>query len=183
MKRKYRHFFDVIDGQENWLNLQCDKGLRLICADEFSYDFRPCAPSEYEYRVVAVSYALPEKALQIQIALEELHLHVVQKSMKNLGLILLIAERKADGTPFEVNLDLEDGIRYYRKTRSIFMTADILLCMLLFLEIAIGTAFAGRNLVHILLGLLIFFLSIESIKYTEIVRSSVLRRSLSEHIL
>ncbi len=50
-KRVFKVFFNTLNGQENWLNHMATRGYRLTKTSLFYYEFKPCLPNEYNYRV------------------------------------------------------------------------------------------------------------------------------------
>ena len=54
-KRVYKCFLNVIKGQEDWLNQMAEFGYHLTKTHLFYYEFEPCQPNEYSYRVQFVA--------------------------------------------------------------------------------------------------------------------------------
>lgn len=184
-RRIYKVFFNALSGQEAWLNAQCSSGWRLVGAKGWKYEFEPCTPGQYCYRVEFVADYSLQQLKEYTNLLDELDIRHFSKAAnvgkvsfgsarlralgRNSAIIatspgivnheLLILEKEQDGKPFEVHSDLESKLNYLRKIRNTYCISTALL-----LIIAVtGTAkltFMGQDYSYILYPFQIVFKSI-----------------------
>lgn len=154
-KKVYRYFFDMVEGQERWLNEMAAKGFRLIGVTRLCYEFESCTPSEYLYQVEFVADKSYGQLQDYRRFLQEMGFRSFSKSMKlnysfgriqwrpyakGAGMLatspgsinkeLLIVEKKSDGKPFSLHTDSDDLIRYYRSIRNAYLYAALMLAIL-----------------------------------------------------
>lgn len=156
--KKIRYFGAAIKSQEKWLNKMAINGHRLKHITRLGYEFEPCNPCEYEYRVEFVGEKSYKEARKYKQFLEEIGYRSFFKNLNlnySVGKIrwrpwandsgqiatspgsynneLLIVERKKNDTKnrgfFELHTDLSDLIRYYSKIRNMYLSI-FLLCVL-----------------------------------------------------
>lgn len=87
----FKYFFDVIDGQQKWLNEMADQGYRLTRVSNFSFHFEACEPHQYQYHVELVT----EKSYPALIRRQELLMEQGLRSFsKNISLNLSAGKAK-----------------------------------------------------------------------------------------
>lgn len=146
MGKAFKVFFGDPESQEHWLNGKSDAGQRLKSASKLFYEFEPCKPGEYRYRVEWVIDKSKQELLAYREFLEEMGLRTVSKNFGfgsysygkvRLGFTggkpvvrtapgtinseLLIVEKKNDGKPFDLFTARSDKLSYYRKIRDSFL--------------------------------------------------------------
>lgn len=161
-----------MERQERWLNNLSDEGWRLVRVGKLSYEFEPCPPGAYRYRVDFVGHLPAGRQKDYRSLLRELGYRVMSKNLnlnwsaghvrfrpwaKGAGKLsaspgsfnreLLIIEKENDGAPFELHTAPEDLREYYRYQRNMYATTALLglaFALVLFYQEAIagGTAFA-----------------------------------------
>lgn len=181
-KRIFRYFGGLLKRQEQWLNEMAAKGYRLAGTTRFFYDFEPCEPSEYEYRVEFAAGMAYQDRLEYREFLHSLGYRTFWKNVSlnisfgkakfrpwangtgklavspgSYGKELLILEKKRDGRPFELHTDTADKIDYYRTLRSAWLTAGTA-GLLLLLAVVLG--WLPRSVYTIFGGAVLFVLGI-----------------------
>lgn len=146
MGRAFKVFFGDPESQERWLNGKSDTGQRLKSTSRLFYEFEPCQPGEYRYRVEWVIDKSKQELLAYREFLEEMGLRAVSKNFGfgsysygkvRLGFAggkpilrtapgtinseLLIVETKNGGKPFDLFTVRSDKLAYYRKIRDSFL--------------------------------------------------------------
>lgn len=151
-KRVFKVFLNVLNGQENWLNDMATRGYRLTKTSLFYYEFEPCLPNEYSYRVQFVANQSYQELLEYKQYLKDLEIQTFSKNI-NIGKLsfgeirfrpyatrkgmlatspgminkeLLILEQKTSQKPFLIYTSLEDLIDYYKLLRRTFLSIDLL---------------------------------------------------------
>ncbi|MDD3222080.1 MAG: DUF2812 domain-containing protein [Lachnospiraceae bacterium] len=144
--RKYRYFWGMMKSQEQWLNKMAKEGWRLIQTGKLSYDFEPCEPGAYVYRLEFVAQKSWNESKKYQIFLEEMGYKVWTKNINlnwSMGKIrwrpygegagqistnpgsynkeLLIVEKEDDGQPFELHTANADKAKYYGYMRNVWL--------------------------------------------------------------
>ena len=71
-KKCYRYFGGLLNRQERWLNRMAAAGWRLVGTGKLCYEFEPCEPGAYEYRVEFVGQMAYEKSRDYRAFLKEL---------------------------------------------------------------------------------------------------------------
>lgn len=148
MSVKYVRFFGGLIGlQEKWLNKMANKGYRLIKTTKATYEFEPCSPGAYQYKVEFVAHRSAQSAQEYANFLEDCGYKVFFKNMNldyNAGLKvkgrlwadkggkiatnwgafnreLLIVEKANDGTPFQLHTTYDDQKAYYVNMRKPYL--------------------------------------------------------------
>lgn len=172
-KKCFRFFGGLLKTQENWLNRMSENGWRLTSVRKLTYEFEPCDPGEYEYRVEFVAHQSYDSSRDYRDFLEELGYRVFYKNINlnySLGKVryrpwaqkggriatsettynreLMIVEKRRDGKPFELHTSYSDLARYYREIRGPWL--------FLFLLFALGAVWKGSFLLALcsLMGLI-----------------------------
>ena len=205
-KKICKYFFNSIDGQERWLNEMAAKGFKLIKTTRAMYEFQSCNPLEYEYCVEFVADKSYKQLMKYRDFLEEMGFQSFTKNMnmnysvgkirfrpwaKGAGMIatspgsfnkeLLILEKKRDGKPFEIHIDLDDLVGHYRNIRNAYFYVDIMIIVL----IAFGStshyflgpfAIFGKSAIAVLAILFTFL----SIKYSMLIHDYKEKRKINE---
>lgn len=167
-KRVYKCFLNVIKGQENWLNQMAESGYRLTKTHLFYYEFEPCQPNEYSYRVQFVADKSYAELLDYKQFLKDLGIQTFSNNInmgklsfseirlrpyvKGWGLLatspgtinkeLLILEKKRTNQPFNIYTTAEDIIQHYKMIRRAYLsTALIVLIAYLYSQNAIFALF------------------------------------------
>lgn len=143
MRTRYRRFFGgLLLTQERWLNRMAAKGLRLVAVHRLVYEFVPCKPGQYEYKVEYIGQKSASDAADYRIFLQDMGYTVFFKNINlnySVGKVywrpwsekggriatnatthnreLLIIGREADGTPFDLHTTHEDKAKYLRALR------------------------------------------------------------------
>jgi len=135
----YRFYGGLLAMQENWLNQMAAKGMRLTGVGKLRYEFTPCDPGQYQYRVEFIGEKSRENAEDYAHFLEDCGYRVFFKNINlnysvgkvtwrpwaepggrlatnatTYGRELLIVEKEADGQPFQLHTSYEDQLRYCR---------------------------------------------------------------------
>ena len=140
--RRYRFFGGLLMSQVKWLNKMAMKGFRLRHVGTLLYEFEPCSPGQYAYRIEFVGKKSPADSRSYRSFLEDMGYTVFCKNM-NLNYAfgkmrfrpwadkgariatnnttfnreLFLVEKEQDGRPFELHTSYEDQIAYYRSLR------------------------------------------------------------------
>jgi len=146
-KRVFRYFMGFLDAQEKWINEMAADGWRLVKTSTLFYEFEPCEPGSYEYRVEFVGALSYGRIRDYQGFLSGLGYKVLTKNLnlnisfgkvrwrpfgRGIGQIvtspggynkeILIIEKKADGESFDVHSDYDGLIAYYQSIRGMYIT-------------------------------------------------------------
>lgn len=186
-RKKFRYFMSFFDTQEKWINKMAANGLRLVGTSTFYYEFEPCNPNSYEYRIEFVGAMPYSKTQDYKKFLAELGYKVFTKNL-NLNLSfgkirwrpyghtggqivtspggynneIFIIEKKRDGKSFELHTNYEDIINYYRSIRNIY--SSLLLVVFVFLALKFFTIVS--TLSYALIVIVILLLLIPTILYS-----------------
>ena len=164
-KKVYRFFFMFLEKQERFLNRMAGNGWRLLKTTRLSYEFAPCPPGEYEYKVVFIGEKSYRDNKGCRAFFEDMGYRVFTKSANlnfSVGKMrwrpygkgggkaatspgsynkeIMIAEKKRDGKAFEVFNDNSDLAGYYRVIRNVFTSLLALIAALLGYAIFTKTA-------------------------------------------
>lgn len=159
-KKVFRFYSMLLDRQEDFLNRMADDGWHLVNTTSFSYEFAPCQPKEYEYKVIFVGEKSYHKNKDYQSFLRNMGYDVITKNANlnySIGKIrwrpygvgagqvatspgsynkeLLIVGKKRDGKPFNVFNNNADFADYYRPIRNIYISLFVLITALVSIEI------------------------------------------------
>ena len=151
MKRCYRFYFGFLTAQEKWLNKMARDGWRLVKTSQLSYDFEPCKPGEYEYRLEFIAQLSLSESKKYHDFLKDMGYDVIYKNFNldwNTGKIrwrpfgkgmgqfstspgtfnreLLIVGKKKDGKPFELHSTNADKAKYLKVLRNAWLSATLL---------------------------------------------------------
>ena len=160
---KYRFFGPMILSMENWLNRMASIGNRLVNTGMMSWDFEPCARGKYEYRVEYIGQLDLDKSTDYQqyfldkgynVLLKPLNLgvsmgkaqlrtddegEVMVATKKNvLNKEIIIIEKLADGTPFDVPTNNADRTKYLRPLFGTWCVLSVLMSGLAVLKYAMN---------------------------------------------
>ena len=141
-KKCYRFYGSLITTQEKWLNKMAANGYRLIRTTKAMYEFEPCHPGQYQYRVEFIAQKSKQNAEDYAHFLEDCGYRVFFKNINlnySIGKVewrpwadkggrlathsstynreLLIVEKVNDGKPFELHTTYEDKRDYYKGMR------------------------------------------------------------------
>lgn len=137
-----RFYGSLLTSQERWLNKMAARGRRLIRTGKLRYEFEPCQPGQYQYRVEFVGHKSQQSAGDYARFLTEYGYRVFFKNINlnySIGKAvwrpwaekggrvatnsttynreLLIVEKENDGRVFELHTTYEDKQAYYRDLR------------------------------------------------------------------
>lgn len=151
----YRYYFSFLEPQERFLNRMAAQGWHLVRAGKLEYEFEPCAPGEYEYRVEFVGalswtqnqdYADFLRGLGYDVFWKNINLNwSVGKVQwrpygKGLGQVatspgainreLLLVGKKRDGKRFQLHTTWADKARQAAEYRNAWLTLAGLLAVL-----------------------------------------------------
>lgn len=154
-KKCYRFYGGLLTAQERWLNKMAAGGYRLIRTGKMLYEFAPCKPGQYQYRIEFVGEKYKENASDYRAFLKDIGYRVFFKNINlnySVGKVrwrpwaekggriaansttfnreLLIVEKENDGKPFELHTDLEDKASYYRGLRNPWLCICLLMAVL-----------------------------------------------------
>lgn len=155
MKRCYRFYFGFLTAQEKWLNKMARDGWHLIKTAELSYDFEPCKPDEYEYRIEFIAQMSLSESKKYRDFLRDMGYDVLYKNFnldwntgkfqwrpfgKGMGQLstspgtfnreLLIIAKKRDGKPFELHSTNSDKANYLKVPRNAWLSTALFLLAL-----------------------------------------------------
>ena len=150
-RRCYRFFGGLLAVQENWLNKMADRGYRLVRTGKLLYEFEPCNPKEFQYRIDFIGEKSKKDAIEYRNFLEDMGYRVFFKNINlnySIGKIrwrpwaekggrittngttfnreLLIVEKKNNGKPFALHTSYEDQANYYANLRNPWLMVLIL---------------------------------------------------------
>ncbi len=136
----HRFYGGMLLSQEKWLNKMAAQGWRLIRTKKLLYEFEPCEPNQFEYRVEFIGEKSPKNAQDYASFLEDCGYRVFYKNINlnysvgkmvirpwaekggriststtTLNRELLVVEKQRDGLPFELHTTYQDKLAYYRK--------------------------------------------------------------------
>ena len=158
-KKCYRYFAGAIGWHEKWLNKMAAKGWRLVGVGKLMYEWEPCEPGQYQYKVEYVGNRSWESSQKYTGFLQDCGyrtfyrginlnwsaMKVVARPWADPGgrlatsataynRELLIVEKESDGKPFALHTDPEDKIQYYKSLRNPWFTIFALLALLALLD-------------------------------------------------
>lgn len=158
-KKCCRFFGGLLKTQENWLNRMSQQGWHLVGTGKLMYEFEPCQPGQYQYKVEYIAPYSKHSAQSYARLLEDYGYRVFYKNMNlnwsvgkvqarpwaekggrlatnatTFGRELLLVEKEADGTPFELHTTLEDQQRYFQHMCRPWLFL-LLLCAVLFVAV------------------------------------------------
>lgn len=173
-KKVFRLYSTLIGKQEVFLNKMADEGWRLVKTSWFSYEFEPCKPKEYEYRVIFVSEKFYYKDKDCRTFFEDLGYDVLIKSI-NLNLSkrktksiynndIVILGKKRDGEQFYILNFNNSMVNYYSLVLSIYISLIVFVGLFLFTSFLSGFA---NSLFFIIVGLICLVLILLIIKYAK----------------
>lgn len=140
-----RYFGGFLKAQVDWLNRMADRGFRLVRAGRLMYEFEPCEPSRYEYRVEFVADKPPRQAEDYRRFIEDMGYRTFTKNINlnysfgkarwrpwakgtaqvavspgNYNKEIIIVERERDGKPFELYTESDANAiaSYYASMRN-----------------------------------------------------------------
>ena len=150
-RRCYRFFGGLLAVQENWLNKMAGRGYRLVRTGKLLYEFEPCNPKEFQYRIDFIGEKSKKDAIEYRNFLEDMGYRVFFKNINlnySIGKIrwrpwaekggrittngttfnreLLIVEKKNNGKPFVLHTSYEDQANYYANLRNPWLMVLIL---------------------------------------------------------
>lgn len=154
-KKYYRFFGGLLGSQTRWLNNMAERGFRLVRTRKLLYEFVPCKPNEFKYRVEFVGERSKQSAEEYKCFLEDMGYNVYFKNINlnySVGKIrwrpwaekggriatksttfdreLLIVEKENDGHPFELHTTHEDQLQYMRKCAAPWLSLLIVFLIL-----------------------------------------------------
>ena len=163
----YRFYFSFLQPQERFLNRMAAAGWRLVRTGKLQYEFEPCAPGEWEYRVefvAALSWADNQDYAEF---LRGLGYDVFHKNVnlnwsvgkvqwrpygKGLGQVatspgainkeLLLVGKQRDGKPFQLHTTWADRARQQADFRNAWLALGLLLAVLMLCTAVPVQAFA-----------------------------------------
>lgn len=141
-KKCYRYFAGAIGWHEKWLNKMAAKGWRLVGVGKLMYEWEPCEPGQYQYKVEYVGNRSWESSQKYTGFLQDCGyrtfyrginlnwsaMKVVARPWADPGgrlaisattynRELLIVEKQNDGKPFELHTSYADIANSYREMR------------------------------------------------------------------
>lgn len=154
-KKCYRFYGGLITSQENWLTKMADSGYKLIRTTKAMYEFAPCNPGQYQYRIEFVALKSQKSGQDYAHFLEECGYCVFFKNINlnySIGKVnvrpwaekggrfaansttynreLLIVEKEHDGKDFELHTTYEDKRDYCKDRRKPWLFLFFLSAML-----------------------------------------------------
>ena len=145
--------------EEKWLNKKAEEGMALISAFAVRYEFEPCRPGEYTYKIVFTDH-MP--GTEGRIAFEEF---LAENGIEEVGRYHRWAyyRKKNDGTPFEMFNTISEELAHANKIKNFasvllaIVAASLVLEVFAFLHspltllpvlITMGLCFAFISKVH-----------------------------------
>lgn len=175
IETKYRFFGPMILSMENWLNRMSSIGNRLVDTGKMSWDFEPCSRGKYEYRVEYAGqlnleknenylqyfrdkgYNVLTKPLNLNFSLGKAQIRTDDEGepmvvTKNnvLDKEIIIIEKLADGTPFDIPTNNLDRTRYLKPLFRTWIVLSVLMAALAIFMYAMNGADAAMP--HIVLA-------------------------------
>lgn len=169
----HRYYFSFLGPQERFLNRMAEKGWRLVRAGMLEYEFAPCAPGEYEYRVEFVGalswgqnrdYAEFLRGMGYDVFWKNINLNWSLGKVqwrpygKGLGQVatspgainkeLLLVGKQRDGKPFQLHTTWADRARQQADFRNAWLALGLLLAVF-----AVWKAAAGQAVPAAVMGL------------------------------
>jgi len=152
---KYRFFGPMILSMENWLNRMASIGYRLVGTGKMSWDFEQCSRGRYEYRVEYIGQLNLDKSQNYQQFFRDKGYNVLLKPLnlnfslgkaqlrtddeggamlvtKNnvLDKEIIIIEKVADGTEFDIPTNNADRTRYLKPLFGTWLLLAVLMTAL-----------------------------------------------------
>lgn len=123
--------------EEKWLNKKAQEGQALVSAFAVRYEFEPCTPGEYTYKIVFTDH-MP--GTDGRIAFEEF---LAESGIEEVGRFHRWAyyRKKNDGTPFEMFNTTREELAHANKIKKL---ATVLLAVILLTLVMEVTAFIHR---------------------------------------
>ncbi|HBK59972.1 MAG TPA: DUF2812 domain-containing protein [Firmicutes bacterium] len=179
-KREFRYFVGLLDAQEKWIDRMAANGWRLVKTSILCYEFEPCEPGSYEYRVefvgalsysrmqdyrdflLGLGYKVLTKSLNLNISFGKIRWRPFGKGRGQIATSpggynkeIFIIEKKADGEDFDIHSNYEDAIAYYRSIRGMYIALLGVVVMLLVLRLVAPIAAIPWVLFAIAISLLL----------------------------
>ncbi len=154
-QKKIRFFGGLLATQENWLNRQAQRGLRLVSTGKLIYEWEECLPGQVKYRVEFVGHKSKENTQDYRRFLEGMGYRVWEKPINlqfSIGKVqyrpwaekggrlatnsttldreLFIVEKQNDSQPFVLHTTFEDRLNYCRTLQKPWWTVLFLCCLL-----------------------------------------------------
>ena len=146
-----RYFAGFLKRQEDWLNRMAKRGWHLVKAGRLIYEFEPCEPGAYEYRIEFAGHLGWSKSKDYRAFLQEMGYEIFYKNLNlswSLGKVrwrpygsgtgqiatspgvynreLMIVGRQANGKPFELHTTNEDRAAYMAVLRRVWLCMSAL---------------------------------------------------------
>ena len=80
-KKHYRFYGGFLKAQEKYLNKMSARGFRLIRCGKLLYEFEPCPPGRYQYRIEFVAHKSPQTISAHKKQLEDKGYRVFPKNI------------------------------------------------------------------------------------------------------
>ena len=160
MKQRIRKLFWAweFEKEEKWLNEFAKKGYALTDVGFCRYDFEPCAPGAYEYRLVFLEHFPSHKESADYIRFME------ETGAEYIGSVQrwVYFRKAARDDAFQIYSDSDSKINHFKRIRGVLWTLAVLEFAVSLLNLSIGavnsSAFNfGVALPNFLLGLLILY--------------------------
>lgn len=159
-KKVYRFFFLFLEKQETFLNQMAEEGWRLVKTSRLSYEFAPCSPNEYEYKVVFIGEKSNKKNKEYRGFYEDMGYDVFAKNANlnysigkvrwrpygkgggqvatspgNYNKEIMIVGKRRDGKPSNIFSNNADMADYYRLLLNVFIGLFLLIAVVIGVEL------------------------------------------------
>ena len=154
-KKVYRFYFMFLERQEKFLNRMANEGWRLVKTSSLSYEFAPCSPGEYKYKVVFIGEKSYQANQNYRAFFEDMEYDVFAKNANlnySVGKVrwrpygerggqaatspgsynkeIMIVGKKHDNKKFEIFSENVDLANYYRSILHALSSVFVLIASL-----------------------------------------------------
>ena len=180
MKQRIRKIFWAWDfeKEEKWLNEFAKKGYALTDVGFCRYDFEPCDPGAYEYRLEFLEHFPSHKESADYIRFME------ETGAEYIGSVQrwVYFRKAAQNGPFEIYSDANSKINHLKRIRMLLLCLVVLEFAVSLLNLSLGVADSsafniGVALPNLLLGFLILY---GTFTYTRVINRPKKERFLHE---
>ncbi|MBE6866069.1 MAG: DUF2812 domain-containing protein [Oscillospiraceae bacterium] len=117
--------------EEQWLNKKAEEGWALISAFAVRYEFEPCTPGEYTYKIMFTDYMPGTEGRQ------NFESFLAENGIEEVGRYHRWAyyRKKNDGTPFELFNSTAEELKHANKIKSLASMVMTIITICLVIEL------------------------------------------------